>query len=85
LNHLFFADDSLLLCKAKVLELSCLQKVLDIYEKASGQKLNEEKTSLFFSRNTKMEDRRNILQAARVGSTQRYHKYLGLLALFGQS
>jgi hypothetical protein len=52
LNHLFFADDSLLFCKADTVEWYCIQKVLDDYEKASGQKLNKGKTSLFFSRNT---------------------------------
>ena len=80
-----FADDSLLFCKTKVPELLYLQKVLEIYKKASGQKLNKEKTSLFFSRNTKKEDRRNILQVAGVGSTQWYEKYLGLPALIGRS
>jgi hypothetical protein len=85
LNHLFFVDDSLLFCKTKVPELLCLQKVLEIYEKVSEQKLNKEKTSLFFSRNTNMEDRRNILQVAGVGSTQWYEKYLGLPALIGRS
>lgn len=52
LNHLFFEDDSLLFCKAKESGLRCLQQVLEDYEKASGQKLNKDKTSIYFSRNT---------------------------------
>jgi hypothetical protein len=53
LNHLFFADDSLLFCKANIPEWLQVQDILAIYEQASRQKLNREKTSIFFSRNTK--------------------------------
>jgi hypothetical protein len=48
LNHLFFVDDSLLFYKTDTIEWYCIQKVLDDYEKASGQKFNKVKTSLFF-------------------------------------
>jgi hypothetical protein len=85
LNHIFFADDSLLFCKADTVEWYCIQKVLDDYEKASGQKLNKGKTSLFFSRNTGEDMRAQILAVAGIGSTQRYEKYLGLPALIGRS
>ena len=40
INHLFFADDSLLFCRATVAESQALTAILDIYEKVSGQKLN---------------------------------------------
>lgn len=85
LNHLFFADDSLLFCKADLTEWFCIQKVLEDYEKTSGQNLNKGKTSLFFSQNTKANARAQFLSVARVNSTQRYEKYLGLLALIGRS
>jgi hypothetical protein len=39
LNHLFFANDIMLFCKDKVPELSCLLKVLDIYEKKVKAKI----------------------------------------------
>ena len=52
LSHLFFADDSLIFCKATMEECEVLQRVLSTYEKASGQQLNRSKTSLFFSLNT---------------------------------
>jgi hypothetical protein len=84
-NHLFFADDSLLFCKANIFEWWHIQEVLRTYEAASGQKLNRDKTSLFFSRNTKQETRDHIVAVAGVNPTRRYEKYLGLPALIGRS
>lgn len=49
LNHLFFADDSLLFCRAIVRYWGSLTHLLEVYEKALGQQLNKEKTSIFFS------------------------------------
>lgn len=61
INHFFFADDSLLFYRATILERANIQGILDRYEKASGQKLNREKTSIFFSRNTKEETKQFIM------------------------
>jgi hypothetical protein len=85
LNHLFFADDSLLFCRASIFEWIHIQESLEVYERASGQKLNREKTSIFFSRNTKAETKDHIKAVAGVGSTNRYENYLGLPPLIGRS
>jgi ribonuclease HI len=85
LNHLFFADDSLLFCKAKEGELKYIQDTLALYEKASGQKLNQEKTSIFFSRNTTAHVREYLSRLIGVPPTQKYETYLGLPALVGRS
>lgn len=82
-NHLFFADDRLLSCRAKLREWGRIQELLACYETASGHKINRDKTFIFFSRNTKMEVRTHILIEAGVNSTQQYEKYLGLPALIG--
>jgi hypothetical protein len=62
-----------------------LTHILQSYEKASGQKLNNDKTSLFFSKNTTREEKKAILAKVAIPATQRYGTYLGLLALVGKS
>jgi hypothetical protein len=85
ISHLFFADDSLLFCRSSILEWARIQEILEAYERASGQKLNREKTSIFFSKNTKREAKEFILSTAGVTSTASYERYLGLPALIGRA
>ena len=46
--HLFFVDDSLLFCKASRQECQKFVKIINLYEAASGQKINVDKSSVFF-------------------------------------
>jgi hypothetical protein len=85
LSHLFFANDSLIFCKANSVEWRRLTKLLDKYEAALGQKLNKNKTSIFFSRNTSPEKQLEISQLSGLQATQSYDKYLGLPTLVGKS
>ena len=43
INHLFFANDSLLFCKADLRHWHRITEVLSTYERASSQRLNREK------------------------------------------
>ena len=55
ISHLFFVDDSIVFCRATVDEGRRILKVLEDYEVESRKKLNKDKTSLFFNKNTKRE------------------------------
>ena len=55
ISHLLFVDDSIMFCRATVEEGRKILTVLEDSEVESGQRLNKEKTSLFFSKNTKRE------------------------------
>lgn len=57
INHLLFADDSLLLLKTNERSANHLQNVLNLYENCSGQTINEDKSSVMFSKNTNERDR----------------------------
>ena len=52
LTHLFFADDSVIFCRASLVECRKIQELLECYEKASGQQLNRSKIGLFFNKST---------------------------------
>uniref|UniRef100_A0A803NUT6 Reverse transcriptase domain-containing protein n=1 Tax=Cannabis sativa TaxID=3483 RepID=A0A803NUT6_CANSA len=59
-SHLLFADDSFLYCKATDREVSNVQRMLEVFANASGQRVNFEKSSVFFSTNTTIQMRRTI-------------------------
>ena len=64
ISHLFSADDSLLFCRARMDDVLKIQEILGKYEIASGQKINSEKTTIFFSKNVPMsakEQMKNLL------------------------
>ncbi|XP_059437076.1 uncharacterized protein LOC132170205 [Corylus avellana] len=85
LSHLFFADDSLLFCRSTLAQWNSLTSILQAYEGASGQKMNSNKTALFFSRNSSDVDKEQIRRLAGIPINQRYDTYLGLPALVGRS
>ena len=62
LTHLFFVDDSLLFCKASVQKCYYIQGLLKTYEEASGQQLNKDKTTIFFSKATSAKVQEDIIQ-----------------------
>ncbi|XP_062028350.1 uncharacterized protein LOC133744226 [Rosa rugosa] len=50
-NHLLFADDSMLYAKANLQACQAISNVLEVYGKASGQQVNFHKSSVTFSKN----------------------------------
>ena len=85
ISHLFFADDSIIFCRATVDDCKQVAKVLEVYEEESGQKLNKDKTSLFFSRNTKDEMKEFAKGIFGAQIIQHHEKYLGLTPLIGRA
>ena len=83
--HLFFADDSLLFCKANSEECEKLKEILEKYEAASGQKVNSDKSSIYFSPNTTLELKETIFNILGPMQDSRQNKYLGLPSIIGKS
>ena len=74
LTHLFFADDCLIFCRSTLEECAKIQELLAVYEAVSGQKINREKTTLFFSKNTDAQAQEAIKMALNVPTIQHYEK-----------
>lgn len=85
-SHLFFADDSLLFCLANQFDCNTIKELLQLYEAASGQQINQDKTQLFFSTNTDHETQEHIKGVLGVSATStHYESYLGLPSFVGRS
>ena len=85
ITHLFFTDDNLLFCKAKDQECQNLVNILNNYEVASRQKINTNKSSVFFSLNTPQEVRESIMIILGPMQDSRHNKYLGLPSIIWKS
>ena len=81
LTHLLFADDSMLFCRATPNECRNIIDILERYEKASGQKVNKNKTSIFFNKSTLDSTKQEIKNALGVQEIVQYEQYLGLPSL----
>lgn len=84
-SHLFFADDSILFFKANVAASQEVVSVLDLYCRTSGQRMNLEKSSVFFSKGVSNDDRRDVKNALNVQSEALNERYLGLPTDVGRS
>ena len=62
-----------------------IQELLALYETASGQKLNKDKTAIFFSKNTPQQDQNAIKNLLHIPAIRSYEKYLGLPSFIGRS
>ena len=85
ITNLIFANDTLLFCRARMEELQAIQHILSLYEGASGQQINREKTTLFFSKAMPEETKRDIISFLGVPEIKEYEKYLGLPAVVGRN
>ena len=85
ISHLLFVDNSLLFCEATTIECQSLLDILALYERASGQAINRQKTTLFFSPNTKQQVKLTIQNMLRAQIMTNCERYLGLPMVGGKS
>ena len=84
-THLFFADDNILFYRANNTDCQLLLNIFETYEKASGQKINMDKSSIHFSRNTSMPRQSEIKAKFTEMRDAHPNKYLGLPTIIGRS
>lgn len=81
----FFADDNIIFCQATRGDCNHLEQVLDTYEHAFGQKINMDKTTLFFSHDTTPNIQEEIKQRFGAKVIKQHETYLGLPSLVDKS
>jgi hypothetical protein len=84
-NHLLFADDSLLFFKASSEGASKVKEVLQKYCLASGQRINMDKSPIFFSKGCPAVLKESIKNTLEVQRETLNEKYLGLPSNVGKS
>lgn len=84
INHLLFADDTLFFCRTNAKSLTTLQKILSLYETASGQKINAQKSGITFSNLAPTELKEKIKQELGIEKEGGAGKYLGIPEHFGR-
>jgi hypothetical protein len=60
-------------------------EILRRYERASGQQINQDKTTIFFSASTSLVVQKDIQEALHLPVIKQYETYLGLPSLVGRS
>ena len=85
LSHIFFADDSVLLCNALAEDAKGVKEILNVYTCGSGQEINLSKSSIFFSPKTTKRVKLKVVEILNIQSQAGFGKYLGLQADFGIS
>ena len=85
ISHMFFADDSYIFCKANVESAENIIHLLQIFERASGQQINVDKSSVFFSKNTPSRLKNDLCHRLRFKEANDGSLYLGLPNIIGRN
>ncbi|MCH80960.1 RNA-directed DNA polymerase (Reverse transcriptase) [Trifolium medium] len=66
-------------------EAQCMKKILNDYERASGQAINYAKSKVFFSRNTPNNIKENVSNILGVTEVMGTSRYLGMTSMIGRN
>ncbi|KAM6547177.1 hypothetical protein CsatB_018853 [Cannabis sativa] len=85
ISHMLFADDSYIYCRANEREASNVIRLLKMFEEASGQIVNFNKSSIFYSSNTSIVTKQRIGHLMHIKEADGTSLYLGLPSLVGRN
>ncbi|CAL9004798.1 unnamed protein product [Prunus brigantina] len=85
ISHIFFADDSLIFLRANPINCTNMLSILRNYCLASGQMINMEKSSCFFSANSPPDVKTSICDLLGMRNVENPGAYLGLPTMWGRS
>ncbi|XP_073367971.1 uncharacterized protein [Aegilops tauschii subsp. strangulata] len=85
ITHLLFADDSIVFLEGNRGNFEALRDILKVYEEASGQKVNLQKSSVFFGKGCGEARKAELLSIIGINTEALNERYLGLPTLVGRS
>ena len=85
ITHLLFADDSIVFLEGTKETMQTLKNILADYEVASGQKVNLQKSAVFFGKGTLDGDKEELKHVLQISEEALSERYLGLPTLVGRS
>ena len=83
-NHLLFADDTMFFIPTNRRSCAKLKHILTLYESASGQRINTDKSSISFAKKTTSLVRNEVKDILGITKEGGVGKYLGLPEHFGR-
>uniref|UniRef100_A0A803PUH8 Reverse transcriptase zinc-binding domain-containing protein n=1 Tax=Cannabis sativa TaxID=3483 RepID=A0A803PUH8_CANSA len=84
LSHLLFADDSMLFSQVTPHSSDALNAILQLYNRATGQLVNRDKSSILFSPNTSDESQHQFRHALHLTGEGFVNKYVGVPICVGR-
>jgi hypothetical protein len=85
ITHLFFADDSILFCRATEGEAGHIKQIISTYQQASGQLVNYNKSEILFSKRVPTQVKTAIHNIFPMRVVENFSKYLGQPTVIGRS
>jgi hypothetical protein len=85
ITYLFFADDSLIFCRANKEETNQIKSIITKYQQASGQLVNYNKSEVIFSRKVQPSSKHEINHILPMQEVHHFSKYLGQPTFIGRA
>jgi len=85
ISHLLFADDSIFFTRSDVKNIQALNEVLHIYSEGSGQRINFQKSSIFFGDHCSEQVKDRVKTYIKVHNEAVQANYLGMPSWVGRS
>jgi hypothetical protein len=85
ITHLLFADDNIVFLEASEPNLAALKSLLQANEDSSGQRVNLQKSSIFFGKGCTNERKDVLKNVLGISCEALSEKYLGLPTVVGRS
>jgi hypothetical protein len=85
ISHLLFADDSIFFARSDVRSVEALKETLSLYCEGSGQKINMDKSSIFFGLHCNDQVKLDVMNCLGVANEALQETYLGMPTGIGRS